>query len=149
MPRIDKEIMINAPLHKIFEFMSKPSNLPLIWPSLIEVKDEKQLPAGGYSFRWVYKMAGMRLEGPGEYIEYVPNQWLIVRTEGALRCVITATVRAKTQRQTKVTMSFDYNLPSPLINWLTGNIIIKMNEQEAELILANLKATMETRLKRN
>jgi len=40
MATIDKEVIINAPLDKIFSYVSKPSNLPQIWPSLVEIKNE-------------------------------------------------------------------------------------------------------------
>ncbi len=59
MPIIDKDIIINAPREKIFDYVNKPGNLPRISPSLIEINNEKILPDGGYSFRWRYKMIGV------------------------------------------------------------------------------------------
>ena len=61
MATTDKEIMIKAPLEKIFNFVLKPSNLLQIWPSLIDVKNERLLPNGGYSAKWMYKMGGIHL----------------------------------------------------------------------------------------
>ena len=58
MTRVDKEIFINAPVDKIYDFVIKPSNLLQIWPSLMQVKNEQLLPHGGYSAKWVYKMGG-------------------------------------------------------------------------------------------
>jgi hypothetical protein len=58
MTRVDKEIFINAPVDKIYDFVIKPSNLLQIWPSLMQVKNEQLLPNGGYSAKWVYKMGG-------------------------------------------------------------------------------------------
>ncbi len=68
MPTIDKEILVNAPLDKIFSYVSKPSNLPQIWPSLIEIKNEQLLPNGRYNFEWVYKMTNLHLEGTGRNV---------------------------------------------------------------------------------
>jgi negative regulator of sigma E activity len=51
MVSIDKEIMIKAPVEKIFNFVIKSSNLVQLWPSLLEVNNEKLLPNDGYSAR--------------------------------------------------------------------------------------------------
>ncbi len=63
MAKVKKTITIKAPAEKVFGFISEPTHLPEIWPSLVEVKDVKRLPNGGTSNRWIYKMAGIRLEG--------------------------------------------------------------------------------------
>ena len=46
---------------------TEPSNLPEIWPSMIEAKDIQNASLTEETkFRWVYKMAGMRFEGISE-----------------------------------------------------------------------------------
>ena len=65
----------------MFSYISEPASLPEIWPSLVEIKDMKPLPNGGHSNRWVYKMAGVRLEGSSEDIEFIPNQRLVSKTK--------------------------------------------------------------------
>jgi uncharacterized membrane protein len=142
MATIDKEVIINAPLDKIFSYVSKPSNLPQIWPSLVEIKNEQLLPNGGYSAAWLYKMAGMYLEGTGEYTDIVPNKWFTVKTKGAVDSTITWTFRSK-DSQTRVTLTIEYRVPLPLLGWLAEIVIVKMNEQEADLILANLRTRLE------
>jgi carbon monoxide dehydrogenase subunit G len=142
MAIINKEITINAPPHKIFNFFRKPSNLTQIWPGLILIKNEQLLPSGGYSFEYVYKMAGMQLEGTGAFADISPNNWFSIKTKGAVDSIITWTFRS-IDRQTRVTLTIDYHVPSALVSWLTGAIIVKMNEQEAELILANLRTILE------
>ena len=142
MATIYKEITINAPPQKIFSYLTKPSNLPQIWPSVVEIKNEQLLPNGGYSAEWVYKMAGRHLEGTGEYIDIAPNQYFTIKTKGAVNSTITCTFRSM-DSQTRVTLTIDYRVPSALLGWLAGRIIVKMNEQEAQLILANLRAILE------
>ena len=85
MAAIDKEIMIKAPLEKIFNFVIKSSNLIPLWPSLIEVENEKLLPNGGYSAKWVYKMAGMYFKGKSECTDVVPHRWFSVKIEADSR----------------------------------------------------------------
>jgi len=44
---------------------------------------------------------------------------------------------------TKVTFEVEYTVPIPLLGKLAEAIIVKMNDREGDLILANLKARME------
>jgi len=142
MPIIDKDIIINAPLEKIFDYVNKPSNLPRISPSLIEINNEKMLPAGGYSFRWMYKMIGVHMEGKAEYTDIIPNFWFSCKTHGVVDSSISWTFRAK-GTQTRVTLTIDYRIPMQLISRLSVNTISETNEKEAELILDNLKTIIE------
>jgi ligand-binding SRPBCC domain-containing protein len=149
MPTIDKEISVNAPLEKIFSYVSKPSNLLQIWPSLIEIKNEQLLPNGCYDFEWVYKMTSLRLEGTGSYVGLVQNSWFTVKTKGALDSTITWTFRSKDIGQTRVTFTIDYRVPLTLLSWLARITVVKVNEQEAELIMTNLRTRFETGLPEN
>jgi len=138
----DKEIMIKAPLEKIFNFVLKPSNLLQIWPSLIDIKNERLLPNGGYSAKWMYKMSGVRFQGAGEVTDIHPNCWFTSTTRGAVESIITWTFRSK-ENQTRVTLTVDYRVPSTIIGRFTEIILIKMNDKEADLLLDNLRTKLE------
>jgi len=45
---------------------------------------------------------------------------------------------------TKLTITTEYKVPIPLLGKLAESIIVKMNENEQEVVLANVKAMMET-----
>ncbi|OGN89014.1 MAG: hypothetical protein A2Z74_05905 [Chloroflexi bacterium RBG_13_46_9] len=139
MVEINREVIIDASLERIFVYLSKPGNLPDIWPSLILIKNERLLPNGGYSFQWEYKMFGMHFKGTGEYTHIVPNQWFTVTIKGNLESVITWTFRPN-DGQTRVTFTIEYQTPLPILNRIGKMIIENMNEREADLILANLQA---------
>ena len=142
MAKLEKSITINAPVEKVFGFIGKATNLPEIWPSLVELTDIKQLPNGGHSDRFVYKMAGIRLEGTGEDIEYVPNERIVTKTTGGAESIQTWLFQPEANG-TKVTFKTEYTVPVPVLGKLAEAIIVKMNDHEGELILANLKARME------
>jgi len=142
MTRVDKEIFINAPVDKIYDFVIKPSNLLQIWPSLMQVKNEQLLPNGGYSAKWVYKMGGVYFKGTGEVVDIVPGRWFTFRTKGSIKSKITWTFRSS-DGQTKVTFTIEYGIPIKILNWLTEIIVGKMNDQEATLLLTNLQVRME------
>ena len=142
MVKMVKTINIKAPVEKVFEYISEPTNLPEIWPSLVEVKDVQKLPSGGTRNRWVYKMAGILLEGTSEETEYVPNQRLVSKTKGAVESTQIWMFQPEVGG-TKVTFEVEYTVPIPVLGKLAEAIIVKMNEHEGELILANLKTRME------
>ena len=142
MAKVKKTITINAPVEKVFGYVSEPTNLPEIWPSLVEVKDVQRLPNGGTSNRWVYKMAGIRLEGTSEDAEYVANQRLVSKTKGGVQSTQTWTFQPEAGG-TKVTFEIEYTVPIPVLGKLAEVVIVKMNEHEGDLILDNLKARME------
>jgi len=142
MAKVEKTITINAPVEKVFGYVEEPANLPEIWPSLVEAKDVQRLPNGGTSFRWVYKMTGVRFEGTSEDTEYVANQRVVSKTKGGIESTVTWTFQPEAGG-TKVTYEAEYTVPIPLLGKLAESFIVKQNEREAELILANLKARME------
>jgi uncharacterized membrane protein len=143
MSKLEKSITINAPVEKVFDYINNQTNLPEIWPSLIEVTDMKPLPNGGWSNRWKYKMAGIHLSGTSEDIEHVANQRIVSKTKGGTDSIQTWTFQPA-DGGTKVTFAVEYTVPIPVLGKLAEAVIVKMNEQEGKTILENLKAIMET-----
>jgi uncharacterized protein YndB with AHSA1/START domain len=142
MAQVERSVLIQAPVEKVFSFAADPSHLPEFWPSMMEVKDIQPLPSGGHRFHWVYQMAGMRFEGTSDDVEYLPNQQLVQKGKGGIESTITWTFRSEAAG-TKVTFLAEYVVPVPLLGRLAEAVIVKVNEHETEVLLANLKARME------
>ncbi len=142
MVKGETTITINAPVEKVFGHVNEPTNLPEIWPSMVEVKDVQRLPNGGTSFRWVYKMAGMRFEGTTEDTECVLNQRVVSKSTGGIESLFVWTFQPE-DGGTKLTVEVEYTVPIPLLGKLAEAFIVKQNERELELVLANLKTKME------
>ena len=142
MAKLEKTVTINAPVEKVFGYIDGATNLPEIWPSLMEVKDVQRLPNGGHSDRFVYKMAGIRLEGTSEDIEYITNQRIVTKTKGGVESTQTWLFEPEAGG-TKVTFKVEYSVPIPVLGKLAEALIVKMNQHEGDLLLANLKARME------
>jgi uncharacterized membrane protein len=142
MAKGETTITINAPVDKVFGYVNEPTNLPEIWPSMVEVKDVQRLPNGGNSFGWVYKMAGVRFEGISEDTEYVPNQRVVSKTKGGIESAFTWTFQPE-DGGTKLTVEVEYTVPIPLLGKVAEAFIVRQNERELDLLLANLKARME------
>jgi uncharacterized membrane protein len=142
MAKITKSVTINAPVEKAFAFISDPMNLPEIWPSMIEVKDVQASPAGGYNFGSAYKMAGMRFEVAAETTEYITNQRIVTKSTKGIESTFVWIYQPEAGG-TKLTLEVDYTVPIPLLGKLAEAFIVKQNEHEAGVMLANLKARME------
>jgi uncharacterized membrane protein len=142
MANLQKSIMINAPVDKVFAFMNTPQNLPEIWPSMIEVKDVIPATGGGFNFGWVYKMAGLHIDGASETIEYVVNQRAVTKSTKGIESKFTW-VYEPVDNGTKLTVDIEYTVPVPVLGKLAEAIIVKQNEHEAEILLDNLKNRME------
>jgi len=142
MAKIKKSVFINAPVEKVFAFMAEPSNLVEIWPSLLEIRNVKPLPNGGYCYDWSYKMAGLRFEGQAEWTEFVKNQRIVDKNESGIPSLLIYTCQPE-DGGTRVGVSVEYTIPGVALSRLAEPIIHKMNEHEGETILANLKACME------
>ena len=142
MAKVKKEITINTPIEKVFNYIDDTSNLPEIWPSLVEVTDVKPLPDGGHTDRWVYKMAGMHLKGSSEGTEHIPNQRIVIKSKGGVESIQTWTFQPDAGG-TKVAFEVEYTVPIPVLGKLAEAIVVKINDHEGDIILANLKARME------
>ena len=141
MAKLTKSITINAPVEKVFGYVSDSTNLPEIWPSLMEMKDVKHLPDGKTTDSWTYKMAGMRLKGT-TVTEYVKNKSIISKTEGGVKSTQIWTFEPE-DGGTKATFEVEYTVPIPVIGKLAEAIVVKMNDHEGDIIMANLKSRME------
>ncbi len=140
--KIEKSILINAPLGEVFGFMAEPHNLLKIWPSLLEVRNVQPLPHGGYCYDWAYKMAGLRFKGQGEWIEFLKDQRIVFKSEGCIPSTLFWIYQPE-DGGTRVTVSVDYTIPGVALSRLTEPVIQKMNVREVGMVLDNLKTCLE------
>jgi uncharacterized membrane protein len=141
---IEKSVLIDAPLEKVFAYYAEAENLPEIWPSLLEVKDIERAPEGWIKrFKWTYKMAGMRFEGSSEVVVHEKDRRLVTESKGGIESTI-ENLFEEVDGKTRVTDRTQYRVPIPLLGKVAERFLAKSNEHEAEIILANLKARMES-----
>ena len=142
MAKITRDILINAPVEKVFEYASNPLNQPEYWPSMLEVKDIEEQPGGGRNYNWVYKMAGIRLNGSTETTEFVENERIVTKSSGGVESTFTYTYKPEGEG-TRLTMELEYVVPVPVIGKLAEGFILKTNEREADTVMGNLKDRLE------
>jgi len=144
MTEISKEILIEASVEKIYNYVSEPKNIPQFWPGVLEIKNVKLLTNGGYSYLWTYKAAGIRFTGKGEGVDVTPNLRLISKNIGIIESLIAFTFRS-IDHQTKVTLTVNYLIQLPVIGQLSQNTFVKIYEPTVEMVLNNLKTKFETK----
>ena len=142
MVKIERSILINAPVEKVFAYHSDPRNSPEYWPSFIDVSDVETLPNGGHKYSWAYKMAGIRLNGSSTTIEYEENRQLTTKSEGGIDSKISYSYQPEGDA-TRFTLVVEYSVPVPVLGKLAESFILKMNEREADTVMHNLKDLLE------
>ena len=141
MPRIERSILINAPVNEVFDYIADPTNCPTWVPGMVSVRDVAGIDAGK-TFRWTYKMAGISFDGESTILEYVPYEWIVIGSQRGIVSVWTYDFRAEGDG-TRVGAVVEYAIPIPVVGKVIQEVILGKNEHEADLALARLKALME------
>jgi len=143
MPKVERSITINAPVKKVFDYIADPKLTPEWLPGMVEVKDINQTEEGvGSTHNWVYKMAGMTFKGKNITDEFVQDKKIVIRSEGSIKTLWNWNFEPHDE-ETKIDLSVEYTIPMPVIGKIAEAIVLKQNEREADLALANIKAKME------
>jgi len=142
MEKLSRKTTIHAPAEEVFHFLEDKTHFPEFWPSMLEVSDIRDLPNGGKHFHWVYKMAGIRFEGDTDETEIVENRKLVGRNEKGIESTITWMLEPHGD-DTDLTFQAEYTVPVPVLGRVAEKVIVKMNQNEAETLLANRKAQIE------
>lgn len=142
MQTVEKSVVVDAPPEKVFAYLDAPQHLPEIWPSMVEVSKVEELPKGGHSFHWLYKMAGVRLEGDTETIEYERNKHVVTKSTGQIPNTLDWEFIPE-HGSTRFKLKMEYEIPKSLLGKLTEPFILKLNEREADVFIGNLKDRFE------
>lgn len=138
MSTIHKTVEIRAPVAQVFSYLAQPEHLPEIWPNLVEVSQVEHTADGGHRFGWIYKMAGLRLHGHSSTVAIEPNHRLVDRSDKGLPNTFTWTYEPR-DGATHLTLDVEYEAPFRLAE----PVLRRINERDADALLANLKAKME------
>jgi hypothetical protein len=69
MSKIEKRVLVNHSLERLFTYVPEAVRSPEIWPGLLEAGEVQRLPLGGVIARWLYKMTGVLFEELDERVE--------------------------------------------------------------------------------
>ncbi len=144
MKKVQKSIEIKAPVQRVYDFLTQPSNLPGIWPNLVAVSNIVSRAGGSHDFDWEYKMAGIHFKGHATTEEAQPGKLVRVRNEGGIPSTFIWTYQGLDGSGTRLTLEVEYTIPAPVIGRIAEALVARMNERDAETVLANLKDAMES-----
>jgi ligand-binding SRPBCC domain-containing protein len=142
MIQAHRKIHIDAPVEKVFAFAIEPENLLEIWPSLMKVHNIERSPTAGNSWDWEYKMAGITLRGHNETTEFVPNKRVVAENKEGIKSKFYWLYSAE-NGGTSLDLTVEYDMPIPVLGKLAEKVVVKMNENEMDTLMSNLKAIME------
>ena len=142
MTKIKKHIDINAPVDKVFDYMSDPTHFLDIWPSMIDVENVEAIPEGGLRYDWTYKMAGLKFRGTSVTEETVENERTVVVNKKGIPSKFIWEYHPH-NGGTALDVEIDYEVPTPVLGKLAERAVTKINDREADTLLKNLKTVME------
>ena len=141
MEKVKKNIFINAPVEKVYTYLSEQKNQPEWIPSLVEVKDPGE-PVVGQKFKWTYKMAGILLAGETTVTELVPNRRIGTQSSGAVASDWLLVLEPQ-DGGTMLELNIEYEVPIRVLGNLAEKMVLKRNEREAVMAMENVKEKME------
>ncbi len=143
MAKVNKSILIKAPVEEVFSFMDAVERQPEWLPSMIEVWDITDWPGLGTRWNWVFKMVGLRFEGESLVSEYVRNERIVVETSGGIDSAWRWLFRPE-DNGTRIDLTVEYNVPGFILGRIADRLVVeKLNERETESALVNIKALVE------
>lgn len=144
MAVIKRSVEINAPLRKVFEFVSKPENWTKYVTSLIAVENISDDPIKvGTTFDWTYRMLGMDFNGKGKVLEYEQDSRFKMVMEGHFPIIETYIFQGD-DTKTTLTVQIEYDLPGKLLGVLADRVVVeKLNVKEADTVLDKIKTLCE------
>jgi carbon monoxide dehydrogenase subunit G len=141
MARVVKSVHVDAPVERVFAYLQDPmSNLDWL-PGMIDVTKISGDGVGA-RFRWVYKMAGIPLEGESTALEFVPNERFVTESKSGVVSTWTWDF-VPNDGGTRINLAVDYVVPVPVLGRLAEALVVGQNERVLDTALQNIKSRME------
>lgn len=141
MSKVSRSVKINAPVNKVFDYVTNPENWTKYVTSLVNVRNvSSKVIEAGTTFEWVYRMLGVNFSGKGRVIEYEKDKMFALSMEGAFP--VRETYRFEDEAgDTKLTFELNYEMPGQLLGVVANRLVVeKLNIKEAVTVLEKVKA---------
>lgn len=135
---------IGAPIGRVFDVVTSPANWTRYVTSLMDVRDlSPDAPKKGSTFKWEYKMFGVRFKGKGTVTDYVRNKGFGLALEGKFPIKESYDFVDKGD-STDLTVVVEYNVPGDFLGAMANKLVIeKLNVLEAKNVLDKVKTLCE------
>ncbi len=141
MAKVERSIIINAPVDKVFSYITDPANEMEWLPSITDIRDITGQGVGK-RYGFTYKMFGLPLKGQSEVLEYTPNQRYVIKSMGGIVSNWTWTFSPE-DGGTRVDVLVTYTIPVPVLGKVGERLALGQVEREADYSVANIKARLE------
>ena len=141
MGKVERSSTINAPVEKVFSYVTDPNSEVEYIPSAVEIRDITGQGVG-QRYGWTYKLMGISFKGESEVIEHVPNERYVSKSSGGIVSTWTYIFKP-TDGGTQLSLVVEYTIPVPVLGKVAEKLIMRQNEREAALSMTNLKEILE------
>jgi hypothetical protein len=97
MSKIEKRVIVDCSLERLFTYVPEANRSPDIWPGLLEVGEVQRLPRGGVMARWIYKMTGVLFQELDERCEPLIDRDGSLTMLGNIECAMKWNFQANTR----------------------------------------------------
>jgi len=141
MPRIKSSIKINAPVEKVFEYISNPENMLEWWSNVTAVRD---VTGRGESQSWTfdYKMMGLHFTSKAKVTRSTLNYERRVESKGGIESTWDWYLNPM-DGGTLLRWVIDYTIPIPVLGKVGELFIRRRNQRVARFSMTNIKRRME------
>jgi carbon monoxide dehydrogenase subunit G len=147
MPRIRRQVTIQAPIERVFAAFDNPCDLPLFLPG-VKAVSEVDLSAQriGDSFVASYGVVGLHYQQRFTCTEYIKPTRISLRFEGAAALGTMELAFRSHTSGTQMWLYIDYKeVPGGLLARVSNGLVFRrLNEIHAKQMLHNLKRTVES-----
>ena len=140
---VRSSISIDASAGQVFDFLTSPEKIPLVLPGLVENFDIPPLPLQpGSSFKFRYQMYGVMLEGRWTVTKIERPDRYEATTDGDVASTWVYELKAQ-NGSTHLDAVISYETPRSVLEKIKSDVMLKINQQEADSFLQNLKTVLE------
>ena len=141
MAKLERTIKINAPVEKVFAYITNPTNELEFVPSIADIQNI-QGEGESTTYDWKYKMMGITRSGKSKVVEYKPNERYITKSSGGIVSTWTYSFKAETGG-TQMNLVIEYTIPVPVLGKFAERLVLRQTEREADLAMTIIQDRLQ------
>ena len=141
MPRITNSITINAPVEKVFEYISNPENMLEWWSNVTNIRDITGR-GEGQSWTFDYKMMGLHFTSKAKVTRSRLNTERRVESKGGMDANWDWYFN-RVDGGAQLRWVIDYTIPIPVLGKVGELFMIRRNKRVARFAMTSIKRRME------